>query len=84
MENQSLATELLKEIKASARRWFIAFCIMAVIEVATVLGFLWYFSLPVDGIDIENGDGVAAFIGNDLNGGLSNGQSDNSTQSSPQ
>lgn len=47
-ENMTLATELLHEIKASAKRWFIAFCIMVVLEVATITGFLWYISLPVE------------------------------------
>lgn len=47
-ENMTLATELLHELKASAKRWFIAFCIMVVLEVATIAGFLWYISLPVE------------------------------------
>ena len=52
-ENITLATELLHEIKASAKRWFIAFCVMVVLEVATIIGFLWYVSLPVDEYSIE-------------------------------
>lgn len=52
MENEqatmSLATELLHEIKASAKRWFIAFCVMVVLEIATIAGFLWYISLPTE------------------------------------
>lgn len=47
-ENESLATELLHELKATAKRWFIAFCIMVVLEAATIAGFLWYISLPVE------------------------------------
>lgn len=47
-DNISLATELLHELKASARRWFIAFCVMVVLEIATIAGFLWYISLPVE------------------------------------
>lgn len=46
MEN-TLATELLREVKASSKRWFIAFCIMVVLEVSTILGFMLYCSLPV-------------------------------------
>ena len=46
--HMTLATELLHELKASAKRWFIAFCIMIVLEVATIAGFLWYISLPVE------------------------------------
>lgn len=47
-EHITLATELLHELKASAKRWFIAFCIMVVLEIATIAGFLWYISLPVE------------------------------------
>ena len=46
MEN--FATELLHELKLASRRWFIAFCIMTVLELATIIGFLWYISLPVE------------------------------------
>ena len=42
MENTTLATELLHELKASARRWFIAFLVMVGLEIITVAGFLWY------------------------------------------
>ena len=50
MDNKenSLATELLQELKASAKRWFIAFCIVVVLEILTIAGFLWYISLPVE------------------------------------
>ena len=48
MNEESLATELLGEVKASARRWFIAFCIMIGLEIATIAGFMWYISLPVE------------------------------------
>ena len=48
MDNESLATELLHELKASSKRWFIAFIIMVVVEVLTIAGFLWYISLPVE------------------------------------
>lgn len=47
-EGTTLATEIFKELKASARRWFIAFLVMIVVEVCTVAGFLWYISLPTE------------------------------------
>lgn len=47
-ESVSFATELLREVKSSARRWFIAFCVMVILEVATICGFIWYISLPVE------------------------------------
>lgn len=48
MDNEKLATELLHEIKMTSRRWFIAFCIMVALEIGTIIGFLWYISLPVE------------------------------------
>lgn len=75
-EGTTLATEILQELRASARRWFIAFLIMLGIEVATVGTFLWYMSLPVDEtVQVENEDGNAMYIGdqNALEGGIYNG-----------
>lgn len=76
MDNKetTLASELLREVKLSARRWFIAFCIMIALEIATIAGFMWYMSLPVDEVTIENDSGNANYIGNDLNGDLNNGE----------
>ena len=68
-DGQTLATEIFKELKASAKRWFIAFCIMCGIELATVAGFLWYISLPVDETtgtqDLQdiNGDNISQNVG---------------------
>lgn len=73
-DGTTLATEILHELKASAKRWFIAFCIMVAVEFATIAGFLWYISLPVEDVTIENDDGNANYIGRDLSGGLYNGE----------
>ena len=72
-ESVSFATELLREVKSSARRWFIAFCVMVMLEVATIVGFLWYISLPVEETttDIEqdaddvDGDNFKQIVGDD-------------------
>ena len=53
MDNESLASELLHEVKMTSKRWFIAFCIMVVLEIATIAGFLWYVSLPVEEVSTE-------------------------------
>ena len=69
MEKETLATELLRELKISAKRWFIAFCIMVVLEIATIAGFMWYISLPVDEsvVTVESDDnGNANYVGNDV------------------
>ena len=46
--NEHFATELLKEVKTNAKRWFIAFCVMVAVEIVTIFGFLWYITLPID------------------------------------
>ena len=74
MENETFATELLREVRAQSKRWFIAFLVMVGVEIATIAGFMWYISLPVEEISVENDEGNANFIVNDLNGELHNGE----------
>lgn len=76
MDNQefTLATELLHEVKASARRWFIAFVVMVVLEIATIAGFMWYNRLPAEEyMEIYNDEGNANYIGHDMKGDIKNG-----------
>ena len=84
-KESTLASEILGELKASCRRWFIAFCIMVALEIATIAGFMWYISLPIDEseIQVENADGSANYVGRDWSGGIFNGehQSDTETES---
>ena len=84
MENQPLATELIKELRSQSKRWFIISLVELVVIVAVVVGFLWYISLPIDEISIENDDGNATYIGHDLEGELYNGESYTETQSDTQ
>lgn len=71
----TFATELLREVKATSKRWFIAFIVVLVLWFATIGGFITYLSLPVeDSISVENEDGNANYIGNDLNGEINNGE----------
>ena len=75
MENkESLATELLHEVKMSAKRWFIIALIELVIIFGMVGMFIWYISLPVEveTIEIESDDGNANYIGHD--GEINNGE----------
>ena len=74
MDNETLATEMLKEIKATSKRWFIAFCVMVGLELATIIGFMWYITLPVEETsyeqsidDIDNSD-IKQTIGGDSDG----------------
>lgn len=73
-ENTPLATELLHMIKQSAKRWFIAFLVMVGLEIATIIGFMWYITLPVKETsyeqtveDIDSSD-VRQIIGGDEDG----------------
>lgn len=84
-EGTTLATEIFQELKASARRWFIAFLVMVGVEICTVAGFLWYISLPVDEITVENDEGNALYVGdnNAVSGGVYNGTDNEEKESNP-
>lgn len=74
-EGTTLATEIFKELKASARRWFIAFLLMLGVEICTIGGFLWYISLPTDEtVTVENDAGNANYVGGDVGGDVNNGK----------
>lgn len=70
MNEESLATELLHELKATSKRWFIAFVVVLILWFATIGAFLWYISLPVEhygeSVSIENDDGNANYAGRDI------------------
>ena len=68
----TLATELIKELKASSKRWFIAFMVVLFLWFATIAGFIVYISLPTEELIIEqesNDKSVNQIIGGDYNGG---------------
>ena len=77
-ENLTLATEMLHELKASAKRWFIAFIVTLVLWFATIAVFMWYITLPTEDtteeVTIENEDGNANYAGRDMNGVVNNGE----------
>ena len=77
MENEKLATELLHEIKASAKRWFIIALVELFIILGIVGGFIWYITLPVDEstvTTVENDDGNANYVGGNVTGVINNGE----------
>lgn len=74
MDNEKFAIELLREIKSSAKRWFIAFCIMVGLELGTIAGFMWYISLPVEDYTVDqdaDNNSNNTIIGGDNYGGTS-------------
>lgn len=73
MDNTTLATELLHEVKMAGRRWFIAFIVVLVLWFATIGVFIWYITLPVEEeiTYTQETDGDAntqQIIGGDYNG----------------
>lgn len=80
--NEPLALEMLKELKTTSKRWFIAFIVVLVLWFATIAGFITYeyCSLPVEEVTVENDDGNANYIGEDMNGDLYNGKNNSETQ----
>lgn len=73
-ENTTLATELLREVKAQSKRWFITALVELGIIIIIVIAFIWYNSLPAEDISIDNDNGNANYIGRDLNGEVNNGE----------
>lgn len=74
MDNETLATEMLREIKATSKRWFIAFIVTLCLWFATIIGFMWYITLPVEDVtytqtvdDIDESE-ITQNIGGDLDG----------------
>ena len=78
-ETMPLATELMHELKLNAKRWFIIAIVELLIILSMAGGFVWYLSLPIDDVVVENDDGNATYVGNDLTGAIYNGK-DNSEE----
>lgn len=47
-ENQTLATEMLKELKHNMKRWFIVSIVELVIIIGIVSLFVWYLTIPIE------------------------------------
>ena len=74
MDNQTLASEMLSELKATNRRWFIAFLVVLALWFATIGAFLWYISLPIEETSVEqytDGDANSIIGIGDYNGSIS-------------
>jgi len=74
VDKETLATEMLREIKATSKRWFIAFIVTLCLWFATIVGFIWYITLPVEDTtytqtvdDIDESE-ITQNIGGDLDG----------------
>lgn len=72
MEQDSLATELLKQIKADKKRWFIIALVELFIIFAITGIFIWYISLPVEDGNISQSaddNSYNQIVGGDVYGG---------------
>jgi hypothetical protein len=80
----NLATELMHEIKAASKRWFIAFLVVLGLWFATIGGFIWYISLPVEETtDIAqeaDNDSYNQIVGGDFFGSEATNSQNNQTR----
>lgn len=73
--NMTLASELLHELKRTSKRWFIAFCIMCGLELATIGIFIWYITIPTEETQVEQDAEGSNY--NIIDGGTINDNDDN-------
>jgi len=72
-----LTLELLKEVKANARKWFIIAITLLVILFASNMAWLYYWNLPDEEVTVSQDtkdNGENNYIGN--NGDINNGKAD--------
>lgn len=79
MEEDNLATELLREVKATSKRWFILFIITLFLLFITNVLWLYAYSLPTEettstSYDIQSEDDGNAVYSE--SGGVTIGESD--------
>lgn len=74
MNNETLATELLKQTKTTIKRLFVALIVVICLWFATIGGFIVYLSLPDEEVTVENESGNANYVGEDMNGVINNGE----------
>lgn len=68
---------ILNHFSVIIKRLFITIVIIVLLWAATIAGFLWYISLPVEDyetVTVENEDGNANYIGNDMMGDFNYGE----------
>lgn len=68
---------ILNHFAIMNKRLFILSITILVAWLLTIAGFIWYLSLPVEdysGVSVENNDGNANYIGNDMIGDFNYGK----------
>ena len=68
---------ILNHFSAIITKLIVVIVIEAIILFLTIVGFLWYISLPVEeySTEVDNETGNLNYIGNDFNGDIDNGES---------
>lgn len=69
---------ILTHFSIIIKRLIIVLVIILALWASTIAGFLWYISLPVEEgetVTVENEDGNANYIGNDMLGDFNYGES---------
>lgn len=81
-ENENVSYFVLEGIMTHftlmVKRLFVLCIALLVALMLTIAGFLWYISLPVEEsetVKVESDGGYANYVGNDVIGGINNGES---------
>ena len=79
VKEQTLALELLKEVKKSAKRWFVVSIILLITLVGTNVAWLIYessFDTVYEGetTTVDGGNGVATYLENSNSGDINYGE----------
>lgn len=79
VQEQSLALEMMKELKKSAKRWFIISIILLVALIVSNIAWLIYessFETVIEGetTTIDGGNGMTTYLENSNAGDISNGE----------
>ena len=78
MENETLATELLRELKAQSKRWFIISVIELILIICTNVGWLIYnaqFENITEQTTVDGGEnGTATYLENSESGDIIYGE----------
>lgn len=51
MGKDTLALEMMKELKTHSKRWFISFIIVLMLWFATIGVFIWYINQPIEEVE---------------------------------
>ena len=81
-ENENVSYFVLEGIMTHftlmVKRLFVLCIALLVALMLTIAGFLWYISLPIEeseSVKVESDGGYANYVGNDVIGGINNGES---------